>query len=211
MFDTEEEEIDVVSVSEKYTAASRMNYALPTNPSMSDRRHLQKTMESAMGTRRPNNNNGLKIILPTKRTASSVPSSPPTKRKAAPINDSRGAKRAKQYRITNPTPYRRRGNYGHDSESEPEPSEKRSLHNNMERQRRIDLRNAFEYLRQLVPEVLKKERAAKVVILREAAKYCDQLTYNSMSLNRQVEDLKRHQEILRMRVSMLRRNLALKR
>ncbi|KAK9882702.1 hypothetical protein WA026_022753 [Henosepilachna vigintioctopunctata] len=206
-----EEEIDVVSVS---ADASRMSYALPTNPSVSDRRHLQKTMQSAMttGRRRNNNNNGLKIILPTKRPAPSATIAPAAKRRAISTNENKTNKRTRQYnRVANPTPYRRRGQYGHESESEPEPSEKRNLHNNMERQRRIDLRNAFEYLRQLVPEVLKKERAAKVVILREAAKYCDHLTYQSSSINRQLSELKNHQERLRMRVSLLRRNLALKR
>lgn len=194
--DSEEEEIDVVSVDKKFSVNNRIACSLPTNPSKSDRRHLQRTMKTAINNPR---------MLPAKRPQPS-PSYTPTKRRIAQTS---AARAPRQYRI-NRTPYRRK-NYGNSSESDTEPSEKRSLHNNMERQRRIDLRNAFEDLRKLVPEVLKKERAPKVVILREAAKYCDNLTYSSMSHTRQVEDLKRHQERLRNRVSMLRRSLAQKR
>lgn len=99
----------------------------------------------------------------------------------------------------------------HNSDSEPEPSEKRSMHNNMERQRRIDLRNAFEDLRMLVPEVSCKEKAAKVAILREAAQYCNHLRIASNDMIKQKVELKRQQERLRARVSQLRRSLAAKR
>lgn len=99
----------------------------------------------------------------------------------------------------------------HNSDSEPEPSEKRSMHNNMERQRRIDLRNAFEDLRMLVPEVSCKEKAAKVAILREAAQYCSKLGIISANMIKQKVELKRQQERLRARVSQLRRSLAAKR
>lgn len=105
---------------------------------------------------------------------------------------------------------RKRANYHNSSDSEPEPSEKRSLHNNMERQRRIDLRNAFEHLRVLVPEVNKRDRAAKVVILREARIYCNRLTTTEEDYVLQIDELKEHQERLRARVSQLRRSLATK-
>lgn len=85
------------------------------------------------------------------------------------------------------------------------------MHNNMERQRRIDLRNAFEDLRVLVPEVSSRDRAAKVVILSEAAMYCKKLSNIDLAMNRKVEELRRQQERLRLRVSQLRRNLAAKR
>jgi Myc proto-oncogene protein len=53
--------------------------------------------------------------------------------------------------------------------------EKRNLHNNMERQRRIGLKNLFEELKQQIPSLKDKERAPKVNILREAATYCTKL------------------------------------
>lgn len=53
--------------------------------------------------------------------------------------------------------------------------EKRNLHNNMERQRRIGLKNLFEELKYQIPSLKDKERAPKVNILREAASYCTKL------------------------------------
>lgn len=53
--------------------------------------------------------------------------------------------------------------------------EKRNLHNNMERQRRIGLKNLFEELKQQIPTLKDKERAPKVNILREASTYCSKL------------------------------------
>lgn len=115
------------------------------------------------------------------------------------------------FRTPPTSPYKRRHQAGNSSDSDLEPLEKRSMHNNMERQRRVDLRNAFEDLRVLVPEVSSRERAAKVVILREASLYCNKLGNIGMAMNRKVEELRRQQERLRLRVSQLRRNLAAKR
>lgn len=56
--------------------------------------------------------------------------------------------------------------------------EKRNLHNNMERQRRIGLKNLFEELKCQIPSLKDKERAPKVNILREAAVYCKKLRYD---------------------------------
>ncbi|KAG5888370.1 hypothetical protein JTB14_033507 [Gonioctena quinquepunctata] len=202
-----EEEIDVVSVVDKMQFNNRMVFSLPTNPSSRDRQQIQRRMATAI-SQKNKISSGIKTILPIRKTS---PESSPVKRKpTTPPETTRGTKRAKQYRTGLNTPYKRR-NYGHSSDSEPEPSEKRSLHNNMERQRRIDLRNAFEDLRVLVPEVSKKERAAKVVILREASQYCDLLTNTSANCVKHFEDLKKQQEWLRRRVSQLRKNLASKR
>lgn len=146
--------------------------------------------------------NGIKSIMPVRKSVSTAPELPVTKKRTEP----RGVKRTRQYKSS----YTKKRTH-HSSDSEPEPSEKRSLHNNMERQRRIDLRNAFEDLRLLVPEVNKKERAAKVVILREASQYCKFLTNSHQNYVTHLEELKRKQEWLRSRVSNLRRKLAIKR
>ncbi|EDX01289.1 myc protein [Drosophila yakuba] len=78
--------------------------------------------------------------------------------------------------------------------------EKRNQHNDMERQRRIGLKNLFEALKKQIPTIRDKERAPKVNILREAAKLCTQLTQeeHELSLQRQVlaMQLKQQQEIL---------------
>lgn len=92
---------------------------------------------------------------------------------------------------------------------EEDSQEKRDLHNNMERMRRIDLRNSFEELKALVPSVSNKDRAAKVVILREAANYCDDLGADSQSKYMQLMALRKEQERLRAMVSSLRKAAAM--
>ncbi|KAM8720504.1 hypothetical protein ACLKA7_006534 [Drosophila subpalustris] len=84
--------------------------------------------------------------------------------------------------------------------------EKRNLHNDMERQRRIGLKNLFEALKKQIPNIRDKERAPKVNILREAAKLCEQLTSEEreLSLKRQLlkAKLKQQQELIaRLRLS----------
>lgn len=54
-------------------------------------------------------------------------------------------------------------------------NEKRNLHNDMERQRRIGLKNLFEALKAKIPNLKTKERAPKVNILKDAAKLCFEL------------------------------------
>lgn len=78
--------------------------------------------------------------------------------------------------------------------------EKRNLHNDMERQRRIGLKNLFEALKKQIPSIKDKERAPKVNILREAAKLCEALTREDQHLIEQKtklkEELRRKQELL---------------
>ncbi|XP_065362710.1 myc protein [Calliphora vicina] len=78
--------------------------------------------------------------------------------------------------------------------------EKRNLHNDMERQRRIGLKNLFESLKKQIPSIKDKERAPKVNILREAAKLCEALTREDHQLLEQKaklkEELRRKQELL---------------
>lgn len=210
-----------MSVTEKLN--SRIVTTLPTNPSTRDRQQLEGRITTAMTRKRMtatttnlSNISNIKTVLPlVKRQTESTAT---VKRRT--IGETRGVKRSRQYRMANGgsnsssnnnSPYKRRAVYGNSSDSEPEPSEKRSLHNNMERQRRIDLRNAFEDLRILVPEVSKKERAPKVVILREAAQYCRNLGNISNNQTAHLDELRRKQEWLRQRVSQLRRSLAAKR
>ena len=52
---------------------------------------------------------------------------------------------------------------------------KRSVHNSLERQRRVDLRNSFDYLRKLVPAIEKLEKSPKVQILRKSTEYIVEL------------------------------------
>lgn len=218
VFVVTEEEIDVVSVGEKQLIMNRnCSTVLPTNPSIRDRQKLQRTVASAISSKREYtqaSSGGIKTRLPLRvaNNGSTEHNNGALKKQSSRGDGRRGVKRNRhRYQKTmGGSPAKRRG-YGNSSGSETECSEKRSLHNNMERQRRVDLRNAFDDLRVLVPEVSCKERAAKVVILREAASYCDQLGSDSTNYLKQVAELRRQQERLRARVSQLRRNLAAKR
>lgn len=198
----------MVSVGDKQSTNTRMVSALPNNPSNKDRQQLQRTMASAITNKRmATSGSGIKTIIPLRKPSQSSSVQRRTVPSVAVEQQTRGVKRSRHRGSYGGSPYKKRAHYG-SSDSEQEPSEKRSLHNNMERQRRIDLRNAFEDLRRLVPEVSKRDRAAKVVILREAAVYCDQLGDVSERLENQVDDLHNQQDRFRSKLSSLRRLFA---
>ncbi|XP_053681839.1 myc protein [Sabethes cyaneus] len=90
-----------------------------------------------------------------------------------------------------------------DSSEELETLEKRNLHNDMERQRRIGLKNLFEELKRQIPTLREKERAPKVNILREAANLCQRLNREQEQLNA----LRKQQQRLYARVRQLRTSL----
>ena len=204
--DSEEEEIDVVTFEKPCRPA-----ALPTYPSPADQQHFQLTVNTAF-----------KDKTPAPRPRGRPPSNPARKRSAQP--EQKPAKRARHHRT-----YQRRNKVGRcltvssppskipvpstsrSSSDDELDTEKRSLHNNMERQRRIELRNAFEELRVLVPAVETKEKAPKVAILRQAAVYCDMLAEIGQITVAKVTELRRRQEKLRARLSQLRRSLAMTR
>lgn len=79
---------------------------------------------------------------------------------------------------------------------------RRSVHNSLERQRRVDLRNAFEYLRQLVPDTKILEKAPKVQILKKAALHCKNLQHTEQRLLREKEKLKKQIEELQQRKAL---------
>lgn len=82
--------------------------------------------------------------------------------------------------------------------------EKRNQHNDMERQRRIGLKNLFENLKDKVPILCEKERAPKVNILREATLLCNRLTQEDAEIEHQKQ--RRHR--LQQRLKQLREKLA---
>lgn len=90
-----------------------------------------------------------------------------------------------------------------ESSEEQETLEKRNLHNDMERQRRIGLKNLFEELKRQIPSLREKERAPKVNILREAAQLCNRLNREQEQLNA----LRKQQQRLYARVRQLRTSL----
>uniref|UniRef100_A0A1B0ETK6 BHLH domain-containing protein n=1 Tax=Lutzomyia longipalpis TaxID=7200 RepID=A0A1B0ETK6_LUTLO len=213
-----EEEIDVVSVGDK---------TLPTNPSARDRRTIQTTISDRIVKTTPR---GLKTIPPrriapdthghmTGRTkmSHSVSASPyvhtsrnggykgQTVRKGK--NDT-GRKRSGS-KLDGPASKKHKGKKGRVSNTksarasdicEQDSIEKRNLHNDMERQRRIGLKNLFEALKAQIPSLRDNERAPKVNILREASILCTQLHNESERLN----NLKRHHANIQNRLKVIR-------
>ncbi|XP_067400972.1 N-myc proto-oncogene protein [Emydura macquarii macquarii] len=80
--------------------------------------------------------------------------------------------------------------------SDSEDSERRRNHNILERQRRNDLRSSFLTLRDHVPELVKNEKAAKVVILKKATDYVHSLQAEEHKLLLEKEKLQARQEQL---------------
>ncbi|XP_001516780.1 N-myc proto-oncogene protein [Ornithorhynchus anatinus] len=80
--------------------------------------------------------------------------------------------------------------------SDSEDSERRRNHNILERQRRNDLRSSFLTLRDHVPELVKNEKAAKVVILKKATEYVHSLQAEEHKLLLEKEKLKARQHQL---------------
>ncbi|XP_008115524.1 N-myc proto-oncogene protein [Anolis carolinensis] len=80
--------------------------------------------------------------------------------------------------------------------SDSEDSERRRNHNILERQRRNDLRSSFLTLRDHVPELVKNEKAAKVVILTKATDYVHSLQAEEHKLMLEKEKLQARQQQL---------------
>ncbi|MEE6476856.1 hypothetical protein FKM82_011246 [Ascaphus truei] len=79
-----------------------------------------------------------------------------------------------------------------------EDSERRRNHNILERQRRNDLRSSFLTLRDHVPELVKNDKAAKVVILKKATEYIHSLQADEQKLLQDKEKLQiRQQQLLK--------------
>lgn len=208
---TEEEEIDVVSLtSNSRSSSTSSSCGLPTKPSLADQKQLQEITTSKLLSASKAVSRKLKFSTTKYETNANVLMQGKRKKSDSTTEDesvgytkiSRPNKKAKNQCT------RRKYRSRFSTDSEPDCREKRSLHNSMERMRRIDLRNSFEELRQLVPSLANKERAAKVVILRDAAVYCSDLGTQSRLMKNEVEALQREQMRLRAVVSSLRKAAA---
>lgn len=197
---------------------------MPTNPSARDRKALQTTVAHKITARIvKTSNGGVRTITSSRRasngssdhsfySSSSSLSSPvrngtssivSRKRVYANSNNHGSGKRAKICRKIISGTSTPSGKQINPSE-EMETLEKRNLHNDMERQRRIGLKNLFENLKDKIPSIREKERAPKVNILREATTLCNQLTREEQ----EYEALKRRQMRLVQRLKQLRSSMA---
>lgn len=158
-----------------------MRKALPSHPSALVRQQLQLAVATAAQQRKQSDNNT------KKSTGDAKLSSKVIKRQRSSGESS---------------PRKRSSRAASDSEDS---CEKRSQHNSMERQRRVDLRNAFEFLRSLIPDLEATDRAAKVVILKKAANFCQGLTQREKQYVADKDALQKRQEMLRKRLALLQR------
>ena len=81
----------------------------------------------------------------------------------------------------------------------------RDMHNILERQRRIDLRNAFDTLKSHLPDLKKSDKASKIMILTRAAEYCTELTRTEGDLRGNMRAEKLQQQYLVKRLNMLKK------
>ncbi|XP_046659872.1 transcriptional regulator Myc-B isoform X2 [Homalodisca vitripennis] len=200
--DSEDEEIDVVSLSER-SASSRSSSCsrLPTHPTRQDRKELEDLTSTLLSASQAVSRKLKKTISSHGRHRRKRYRSGSSDEEEFPTVHQRQAKRHKRALGAVTQRRSKSSRFGEEEDSQ----EKRDLHNNMERMRRIDLRNSFEELKALVPMVANKERAAKVVILREASVYCIELSAECQSKCLQVNALRKEQERLRRVLSSLRK------
>jgi hypothetical protein len=81
--------------------------------------------------------------------------------------------------------------------------EVRDLHNSLERQRRVDLKNAFDTLKAGVPEVATSDKASKLLILTKARTFCLSLGSREAQLRKEKERERARHEALAKRVRLL--------
>ena len=79
----------------------------------------------------------------------------------------------------------------------------RHLHNTMERQRRVDLKRAFDCLKVCVPELAESDKASKLMILEKAAHFCQILKRKEISLSAEKDRQKKKQFQLKTKLNLL--------
>ncbi|XP_022905365.1 uncharacterized protein [Onthophagus taurus] len=187
-----EEEIDVVSITEKHIRGR----PLPTNPSTSDRQSIQRALVTAYANKQR--------YTPASTSRPSSPIYEPTTVISRRIHHQNHHSFSKRIRSDVGNNQRRGRKARRGLDSDMEPSQKRKLHNHMERKRRIDLATAFSSLKKVVPKIEKKDKASKINILKEAADYCHFLTNKSLVQQREKLRLQAETHSLEQRLRQLR-------
>lgn len=81
--------------------------------------------------------------------------------------------------------------------------EARDVHNQMERQRRQDLKNAYDSLKEFVPTIANSDRASKQMVLDKAIDYCKTLKGKETSVREQKKRIQQRNEALRKRLALI--------
>ncbi|XP_062066119.1 N-myc proto-oncogene protein isoform X2 [Lepus europaeus] len=190
----EEEEIDVVTVEKRRSASSSKavtTYTITVRPK-----------SAALGLGRVQTSELiLKRCVPIHQQHNYAAPSPYAESEDAPPQ-----KKAKSEVSPRPlkTPVPAKAKSLSPRHSDSEDSERRRNHNILERQRRNDLRSSFLALRGHVPELVKNEKAAKVVILKKATEYVHSLQAEEHQLLLEKEKLQARQEQLLKRIEHAR-------
>ena len=79
----------------------------------------------------------------------------------------------------------------------------RDLHNRMERQRRVDLKNNYDQLKDCVPSLADVDKASKLNILNKAADYCRLLVSSEAKLRKDIDKETQRNMLLRKKLSAL--------
>ncbi|XP_032681013.1 probable serine/threonine-protein kinase kinX [Odontomachus brunneus] len=166
--ESEDDEIDVVNPCTQKERSTVKQRRCPSNVSP---RSNQRTQQQATIAATSDECN---VETPARRPRGRPPTNPNRKRKVE-------TESAQQPTAKRPCQRRRKPRASRKHSSDEEAEDRRSMHNNMERQRRVDLRNHFEDLRLELPE---KEniKMSKVNILKEAYRYCIKLMVQSRTL-----------------------------
>ncbi|KAI4472766.1 hypothetical protein M0802_016512, partial [Mischocyttarus mexicanus] len=212
----EEEEIDVVN----FEKSSRISQELFRNQQLKHQYdylgNIQNIQQQQTQHVQPNSRGRKPKTATTTTTHAPKPRGRPPggggsdkrKRKVPPNNDTAIDNKRKCRRNTQRRKTKNNNNFTKSSSEDEVDTEKRSIHNNMERQRRVELRFHFDDLRKLVPAVEGKVKAAKVTILNQATIYCKQLQHERICKKSLASKLRKEQSRLRDRLKFLRSEIA---
>ncbi|MBN3316961.1 MYCN protein, partial [Atractosteus spatula] len=195
----EEEEIDVVTVEKRRSTTNRPVTTLtitvrPKTNSISGSNGAGSGISST-GVTKPQQEVILKRCAPIHQQHNYAAPSPYTDTEEVPVPPKK-IKNDVGRPSKNIIPQRSKSTSPRNSDSED--SERRRNHNILERQRRNDLRSSFLTLRDHVPELIKNDKAAKVVILKKATEYVHSLEADEQRLQLEKERLQiRRQQLLR--------------
>jgi len=89
------------------------------------------------------------------------------------------------------------------------PKDARDLHNHMERQRRTELKNAFDLVKKSVPTISSSERVSKQMILDKAIEYCRTMRVKEAAVNKRRRAMHQQNSLLMKKLQSLQNETAL--
>ncbi|KAI1897596.1 hypothetical protein AGOR_G00084890 [Albula goreensis] len=197
----DEEEIDVVTVEKRRSTAGKpmATITIAVRPKVSS----GNSGVTSMSVSKPQEVI-LKRCAPIHQQHNYAAPSPYIEEEASPVPPKKVRSEVRQGTATKAAAPQRLKKSESPRNSDSEDSERRRNHNILERQRRNDLRSSFLTLRDHVPELVKNEKAAKVVILKKAAEYVHSLEVDERRLQLEKDRLQARQQQLIRRLEQAR-------